>query len=176
MINLLPPQEKQKIIWEKKIKMASIIGILSIFCLLVLWLSFLALQININFQREAERFLAEAEEIKISQINQVKKKIQTINRTLENINKIYKDQVFASEILIKLSSLLPEDAYLENFIFEKKEANQISLIGKVRTLASLNQLREDLRKDPAFSNVQFSISSYVPLKEIEFKAKFIYQK
>jgi len=175
MINLLPPQAKRELYWQRQLKIVVIIELLAIFCLLVLWLAFLAIRVNIVTQKEVVKTIANLEEPKIKQIDTIKEEINTINKTLGQITQIYEEQISVSEILTKLTSLLPQDAYLENFVFGKKN-KEVQIVGKIRTLTSLNQLKELLKNEPLFKDVELSIGSYVPAKEIEFQAKFILEK
>jgi len=175
MINLLPPQAKRELYWRRQLKIVVIIEILVIFCLLVLWLAFLALKVNIVTQKEVVKTTAKLEEPKIKQISAIKEEINTINKTLEKINQIYEEQILVSEVLTKIASLLPQDAYLENFVFER-EINEVRIVGKIQTLTSLNQFKELLKNEPRFSDVELSIGSYVPTKEIEFQARFTLEK
>jgi len=175
MINLLPPQAKKELYWQRQLKIVVIIELLTIFCLLVLWLAFLVIKVNIVTQQEIVKTTAKSEEPKIKQIDTIKKEINTINETLEKINQLYEEQISVSETLIKIASLLPQDAYLENFVFEEKN-KQVQIVGKIRTLTSLNQFKELLKNEPSFKDVELSIGSYVPTKEIEFQAKFILKK
>ncbi len=175
MINLLPPQAKRELYWRRELKIVVIIEILIISCLLVLWLAFLAIKVNIVTQKEMVKATAKLEEPKIKQISAIKKEINSINKTLEKINQIYEEQILVSEILTKIASLLPQDAYLENFVFEEKN-KEVQIVGKIQTLTSLNRLKELLKNEPFFKDVELSIGSYVPTKEIEFQAKLILKK
>lgn len=114
MINLLPPEEKEKLFWEKKLRIAFILGFLSIVCLLVLWLSLLILKININIQKEVTKTAFQSETSKIEQINTIKREIAKINKTLKEINQISQERILLSEVFEKLTAWLPSDAYLDN--------------------------------------------------------------
>lgn len=168
MINLLPPQEKRRLYWERQLKIVVIIEVLIISCLLVLWLSFLAVKINIKTQKEIAENALNLEESKVKQINEIKNEIKDINQTFRKVNQIYENQVLVSDILFEIMKLLPQDAYLESFVFENKK---IQIIGKIQSLESLNQLKEKLKREESFKDVEFSIGSYVPGKEIEFRTK-----
>ncbi|MCD5396349.1 MAG: hypothetical protein LR000_01640 [Candidatus Pacebacteria bacterium] len=170
MINLLPPQEKERILWEKRLKMFVIIEILVLSCLLVLYLSFLALKINIGIQKNTIEAKVEIERPNILQVQKVKKEIRSINKTLNSINQIYKEQIFVSDLLFRFIELLPKDAYLTYFYFDKEERN-LQIVGKIATLSSLNQFKDTLKKETEFKKVEFSIGTYMPTREIEFQVK-----
>jgi Tfp pilus assembly protein PilN len=175
MINLLPPKEREKVIWEKKLRLVFILGFLAIFCLLTLWLALSAIKIHINSQKEAQIILTEIEKNKSSQLQELRRRIQKINQTLTKINKFYDDQILTSELLERVSNLLPRDVYLETFVFDKSKG-EVRFSGTVRTLESLNRLREKLQKEDGFEDIDFSIATYVPSENIDFKVKFIFKK
>lgn len=175
MINLLPPQYKDKIREAKKIRIAFNFGIFVIICLMILWLSFVFINSRIDNMKEVQAFLVVAEKTKIKQLEEIKAKIGTINGMISEINKFYNNQVALSDILIQLSNVLNREAELDNFSFNKT-SGQVVISGTVQTLKGLNELKDILNSQSNFRDVNLIIPSYVPKEDITFKVDFFIKK
>lgn len=171
MINLLPSKEKERLEWDKNFRIGFVLETLIICCLLFLWLFLLFSKFNVNFQKLIIQESIKSQEIKIKQINLIKKESENLNNTLNQINQIYQDQIKISEILSKISTMFPSDALLDNFSFDE-EKKEIQLVGKVNTLLSLNEIKEKFEGENSFQNVEFTLGSYIPGKPLEFRVKF----
>lgn len=175
MINLLPIKEKEKLIWEKKLRLVLIIGVLIIICLLSLWMALLAVKIQVSTQAKTQISLTQAELTKAHQLNEIKDKIGSINNLLSEMNKVYDNQIFLSDSLINISEILSRKVYLKTFIYEKDKF-QISISGQVKDLEDLNDLRERFKEQGDFQKVDFSIpriSTEITDKEIEFRTNIL---
>ena len=173
MINLLPPQYKDKIRDAKKIRMIFNVGIFFIVCIVVFWLSLRIIDIRINIIKENQSALTRIEHNKVGQLNIVKGKINQVNGLISEINKFYGGQVYISDLLIKISSILGQEVTLNNFSFDKA-SKKVVLSGTVKTLQGLNGLKDTLNTQKEFRAMNLSIPSYIPKEDISFAADFIF--
>jgi len=119
MINLLPPQYKQKIKEAKKIRIAFNFGLLVIICLIIFWLSLVLINSRIDDMKEVQILLVDTEKTKIKQLDEIKGKINTINGMISEMNAFYNSQVAVSDILHELSKT--------NIPFEELQLKRSSL-------------------------------------------------
>ncbi len=175
MINLLPPQYKQKIKEAKKIRIAFNFGLLVIICLIIFWLSLVLINSRIDDMKEVQILLVDTEKTKIKQLDEIKGKINTINGMISEMNAFYNSQMAVSDILIQLSNVLNREAELNNFSFNKGDG-KVVMSGTVKTLKGLNDLKDILNSQNNFRNINLVIPSYIPKEDISFKADFFIKK
>ena len=173
MINLLPPQYKEKIRAAKKIRMIFNVGIFFIVCILVFWLSLMIIDVRINTIKENQSLLTRVEHSKVGQLNIVKGKINQVNGLISEINKFYEEQIYVSDLLVKVSNILGQEVTLNNLSFDKN-TKKVVLSGTVKTLQGLNELKDTLNTQTEFRAMNLSIPSYIPKEDISFAADFIF--
>lgn len=180
MINLLPPQEKEKLLLEKKKILITILLILVLyflFCLIFILFSIKVYsQIQIEFQEalllRTEKGLGESE------IKNFQEKIKETNSTLTKINSFYQQQIYFSEILERISKTLPQETYLTNFstAFYTKEKEEtgikFSLSGFAPTRENLIEFKENLEKEEGFKEIYFPPTNWVKPTDIDFSLSF----
>jgi len=172
MINLLPPQFREKIREAKKIRIAFNVGIFIIVCLIVFWLTLMIINARIESLKENQALLTQVERSKMVQLNIIKDKIAKINGLFAEINKFYEGQIYTSNLLMQMSNIFGPEVTLNNFSFDKP-SKQVVISGSVKSLKGLNTLKETLNNQRNFKGVHLSIPSYAPSEDINFKADFI---
>ncbi len=173
MINLLPASEKNRLCQEKNRQIVLILGFLSFFWLLSF--AFLMIVISIRIASEVERqeiFLSiEEKSIKNEQLALAEKEIDEINKKALAVGDFYVNQVFAGDIIEKVSQDLPEKIHLTGFYFQK-ESRTVSLSGFAENREDLLVLKGNLEKLKDFSDVYFPPASWVRAKDINFQVSF----
>src|SRR4030042_979842 len=116
MINLLPPEEKEKLVLEKKKKMLIIFWFLFLFHLLCLVLILFPIKIYLQGQIDSQKnlLLISEKETEQSEAQNIRNEINAINAGFIKLNSFYQNKKYFSEILEKISRLLPQGAYLNN--------------------------------------------------------------
>ena len=114
MINLLPPEQKKELLREERYKLVLILGVLVVFFLASLSLILLSIKIYISGEFLSQKILVDSEEekFKISEIQKLEEEIKSINQNLEKLNSFYKGQPNLTELLEKISKILPQNSYL----------------------------------------------------------------
>lgn len=178
MINLLPPQEKKELVKEEKYRLVLILGILSLFFLIFLFLVLLAVKINISGVAKIQRTLIESEEIKFmgAEAKDLEKEIKLINQNLLKLNTFYKNQPNFASLLEKISATLPEKTYLNTLsltpVPKEERKFLVSLGGYSPDRELLFEFKKRLEAKAEFEEIYFPLSNWVKLKDINFSATF----
>jgi len=143
MINLLPSGEKQKLVSEKKKRLATVLGFVLFVSLICLALIFLAMKYYILAETDSQRIVLE----------QVKKEQQTpsylnfsaiikdYNEKLRKLDAFNKKEIYlnhALKIITDVSS--PNDLHLTNFSITRDEKNGIVKVG----LSGISDIRDSV--------------------------------
>lgn len=187
--NLLPPNQKEEIKNESLRKKISLIFLFfgANVCLLMAVIFGFRLYVSGKSADMDKKISILEQKIKEPQFETLKKQIDIANKNLSQISAIRKEQVSSVDVLEKISSLLPENAYLKYFSFQNsfkdigdKEKGQLvrSFFAKV-TISGVAQDREtlflfkkSLDQEKSFQNVYFSPSSWVKPTNAEFSVDF----
>lgn len=180
MINLLPPEEKEKLLLEKKKVLITILLILVLyflFCLIFILFSIKTYsQIQLEFQKA---FLLRTEKgLGESEIKNFQEKIKGTNLTLTKINLFYQQQIYFSEVLERISKILSQEIYLTNFsaAFYTKEKEKtgikFSLSGFAPTRETLIEFKKNLEKEEDFKEIYFPPTNWVKPTDIDFSLTF----
>jgi|APFre7841882654_1041346.scaffolds.fasta_scaffold03004_3 Tfp pilus assembly protein PilN len=180
MINLLSPQEKKELREEKKLKLITILGILLLALAISFCLILFAIKIIISSQIETQKMiLQQAEsEFQISQIKDFREIIVDSNKAISELNSFYKGQFNFSDIVRKISDMLPPEIYLTN-IFLNSQTDQggekiltCNLSGFSPSRDALLQFRNNLEKEEIFKGIYFPQSNWILPENISFSASF----
>jgi len=178
MINLLPPEEKAIIQWERKKRLVIIL----LFLISVLIVSFVLFLLTIRFYLEgvlsSQIVILNEEErrSKQTEIQNLKQEIKEFNHQLVRLESFYKEKFYFSEILEEISELLPEGSYLTNISITKGKSKEnvldVSLSGFASSREDLLVFRENLRQQKNIKNISFPPSNWVNPVNINFLATF----
>jgi len=186
-INLLPEKEKKELEKEKNWK--------RVFVILVFILIFLGVFISILFPLKIyivsktdslEELVSEKEKsLKSLQFENFQETIKKTNQDLSKIQSFWQQQLSIIPIFEKISSLTPQSIYFTAFSFQKKfkeieeEGKKIGIIfaevnisGWAENREDLFYYKQDLEKEKAFKEVNFSPSCWLNPTDINFSLSF----
>jgi Tfp pilus assembly protein PilN len=171
MTNLLPPQVKTELCEEKIKKMVIIFGILILILLFSSTLILFTIKNYISKQIDLEKTVINLEEknSEAPEIQNLREKIISINRTLSQLNSFYQEQVRLTEIFNKISDVLPSQMYLTNFSYQKESA-QVSLSGFSPNREILFEFKKTLENE--FPEVNFPPQNWIKATDINFQVNF----
>jgi len=190
MINLLPPKEKGKLLAEKRKKMIVILWFLIFFFIVCLISVLFAIKIRFNSQLQLQQAFSSADrdETKQEKVRIYREKIKSINLKLQKAESFYKNKIYFSDLLEKISLTLLEDIYLNDLsitfvpgrIIKDKEGKEIiekdrmkvSLQGFAPSRESLFEFKNKLEEKNNFINVSFPASNWVKAIDIDFSVSF----
>ena len=189
MLNLLPQTEKAFLQKEKNFKTLLILGMALLCALVCFILILLSVKIYIAGQANAENIVFEQfqKQIQNSKSREIEDKIKIYNQNIANINSFYNNRNEITELLQRISEILPADIYLTYFSFntieetvkiensdktEKKLKKEISISGFSPTREKLFELKEILKSQTDFHEVYFPASNWTKPFDINFSLKF----
>ncbi len=176
MINLLPPEEKERIVLERKKRIGLILWFLLLFFLVCLILVLLSLRtylrVQVEFQKEI--LAKNQQEMETARIQQLQEQINSFNSDLARLDQFYQKKIYFSEILEKVSKILPQKAYLTDFSLSlsNERTIKVSLSGFSPDTATLLKFKENLEREPAFQKINFPASNWVEPANIDFFVTF----
>lgn len=175
MINLLPPIEKKKRIQEKNLKLVWVLGILIVGCLLSFVLILLSIKFYIANQVKAQEALVDLEKEKSSQVQILRKKVNSVNQTLSELDHFYQTQFVPSTFLERISGLLLPGIYLDSFSYQKEDS-RVVLSGYASTIDEIYAFRERFRDQEDFEEVNFILPDWLQPQDINFRVIFVLKR
>ena len=189
MLNLLPQTEKAFLQKEKDYKTLLILGMVLLCVLVCFILILLSIKIYIAGSANAENIVFEQfeKQIQNSKFRETENKIKTYNQNMADINFFYKERIGISELLQRISEILPSGVRLTHFSFQAigetikiKDSNktikeikrEISISGFSPTREKLFELKEVLKSQTDFHEVYFPASVWTKPYNINFSLKF----
>jgi len=167
--NLLPPQNKAELFEEGVKNLIIILGILILIFLFSLTLILFGIQKYISWQVDSEKIRIDLEKKRVedSEIQNLRTKIISANKTLSQLGSFYQEQKKLIEVFNKISEILPPQMYLTNFSYQK-ETNQISISGFAPTREILfGNFKGELEQK--FPEVDFSApQNWIKSTDIDF--------
>lgn len=177
MINLLPPQEKQNLILEKKEKLASVLGVV----ILVSLICFVLILMGIKYY-----FLSEVDAEK-EVLNNARQKYQTAeflnyegivkkyNGLSAQLSSFYGQEEYFSDALKVISSVSrPQGLYLTGISMDREQSAKIkvSVAGVSNSRDNLLLYKNNIEADKRIENSGFSPESWVAPKNVNFNLTF----
>lgn len=173
MLNILPSEEKKKILTEYRMRLA-IVGVFAVAALVLASLillvpSYMLAVSKYNFvagelaRLEQKQSGAGQEKEVSTQIKEINKKISLFlgneKMVKQTPSEVVLGVIAAKEPAVKVQSILYDI---------KPDLERIVLAGKANDRDSLARFIETLKKDPSFSKVDLPIGSYVKSTNIDF--------
>jgi len=162
MINLLPSQQKEELLEEKRLKLALILGIVILSFFVCLFLFLFAIKISISSKLQIQKITIDQKEkdLKTLQNQKLEEEIKNYNNVLSQLESFYKEKIDLTDILEKISAVLPEETYLKSLSFNSLNS-QISLAGFFPNREKLLEFQENLNKTGYFEDINIPASSWV---------------
>jgi len=158
MLNLLPPQEKQRLLREENFKLILILGIT--FLLFLVCLSFILLSLKIHLSAQVTK-----KELPDAQLQELAQEISLTNEKFLQLSGFYKNQAIWTERLQRVALALPENSFLTalslSSVPKEKNVFQISLSGFSPDRENLFEFKKGLESQPDFQEIYFPPASWV---------------
>lgn len=181
MINLLPPEEKNRLKEEKIRKVVAINLILVLFflCFIVAGLICVDMYIGEKVNSKAN-ILAEIEKnYQDAGLKDSKKEITKFNGELERLKNFYSEKKYVVDILEKISKLIDgNEIYIKNFYYsivfrDKAPQYNIAISGHATNREILFNFKKELEKEPTFSEIKFPQENWVKPIDINFEVNML---
>lgn len=177
MINLLPPEKKEKVANEVKERIA-----LTLMFFLVIFLSLLSVTAyglkhhSLNILESEKQAFSQKKKQYLSVIDK-KENIKKVNSLASEINDFKEDRTDLIELFAEIDSAIPENGELDEIEYQRKKndnnkmINEIILTGNLSKWKDLIELESNLKEK--FTEVNFSSESWTQTEDINFMVKFI---
>jgi len=180
MINLLPPEEKEKLLLEIRKRIAIIIWCLFLFFIFCFSLVLLSIKFYLQGQIDYQTITLQETENKMRQaeIKDLQEKFNSFNTALKKLNSFEQKKTYFSEILEKISGILPGGTYLTNIslipseLADKNPCIQVMLSGFIPTRENLFEFKKILEKDTQIKEIYFPPINWVNPTDINFSITF----
>lgn len=176
MINLLPPTERENLIKEARLRLFFVWGIFVLFFLTAFSLVLFSINVYLAGETSSYKILIDYEQQKSSTLEaqNTEKEIGEINKRLESLNAFYLGQPKITELLRKISELIPEEIYLNSLSLDPVEGDgfRVSLTGYSKTRETLLEFKKNLESDQVFKGIYFPPSNWVKPSDVNFSASF----
>ncbi|MFH1401472.1 MAG: PilN domain-containing protein [Parcubacteria group bacterium] len=178
MINLLPPEEKQNLSENKRLKIVLILGLIVFVFFISLALIFILINMSISGKMTAQKILLDQkeQEFETADTQDLKNKITQVNQNLLKLDSFYRQKPSFVDFLEKISNLLPGEIYLDSISINpvKKENNifQVHLSGYAPSVEEVIELSENLKKDVKISQIYFPGETWLKKQNFSFSVTF----
>ena len=181
MINLLPEEQKQRLLEEERFRLTLILGTLFVCFLICLSLILFLIENYTLWDLEAEKILLSQKEKTISLNQDLEKEIKESNAFLSEIDSFYGQTVGTTQLLEIVDETLPAKVYLTNFDFilpktKGKDKPRISISGFSPDRNTLLNFQENLKNEQLFSDIYVSPESWIEQENLDFDISFRFNK
>ena len=178
MLNILPTEEKKKVLVEYRLRLAAIsvfaVGALVFASLALLAPSYL---LAVSKHNEVKDSLATLEEkdSRDGQEKDVNSQIIAVNKKIDLFLKANATSTLKPpSVIIKILDIKDSAIKITGFTYDATaDQERVVITGTALDREKLSQFIEALKKDPAFTSVDLPISSYVKSANIDFSAVIV---
>lgn len=164
---------------EEKWKLVIILELSVLFFLISFFLIFLSVRIYVGSLFEAQQIILSQEkgEFEKTEISDLKKELSEINSQMEKLDSFYSGRISFSDFLGEIKGFFPKEITIKQISINIIDAGQktinVSVSGNAPRVEDLILLRENLKKDGRFIQINFSPSSiWVESLDIDFNINF----
>ena len=180
MINLLPAEEKQKIVYRRQKKTAVIVWFFLVFFAVCLIAVLLSVRAIISNKTSAEERIYSGLERKYeeSETKAINKEINNFNSSVSKLDAFWKNKIYFSDIIARFAAIVPDGVYFNDLSLtpsvqaEGPSYLSASVTGIAPTRESLFNLKKNLEKDGFFQQVSFPPANWVKATDINFTISF----
>jgi len=177
MINLLPIEEKRKILLRKKEKLALILGIVVLVALVCLILILLSIKFYILTETDSQKnSLAQVEKLKVSSdLMNFSNIINGYNLTLNQLSFFYEKEIYFSDVLDTILSIQkPDNLYLTAFSLDRLSTGtaKVDITGISDSRDDLLIFKKNIEDNKDIKNPSFSSGSWISPKNVKFSLTF----
>lgn len=181
MINLLPEEQKQKLLEEERSRLTLILGTLFVCFLICLSLILFLIKNYTLWDLEAEKILLSQKEKTLSLNQDLEKEIKQSNAFLSELDSFYEQVVGVTQVLEIADGTLPAKIYLTSFDFilpRTKGTNKprISISGFSPDRNTLLNFQKNLKNEQSFSDIYVSPESWIEQENLDFDISFRFNK
>lgn len=173
MLNILPEQEKEKIITEYRLRLGvvavSAVTILILASLVLLAPSYLLAVSKYN-NVSAELAIRETKQGSTSEQKNIDTQVRDVNKKINLfLSEPFGNRLSPPDMFLKIIGIKSSAIRITGFFYDATgKQERIIVTGVAANRDGLAQFAETLKKDKTFANVELPVSSYVKSSNIDF--------
>ena len=174
MINLLPPKEKEYLVYKKKERLVIVLGFMSIIALVSFMMVLYALKFYMLREVISQRnILSDVEYLhKDADVSSYENLIKKYNRESSRADTFYQNESYVTFVLDTLSAVnLPQGVYFTSIKVEKSKDTSgymVTISGTSNTRDNLILFKDNIEKNGKIKNINFSPDSWIKPKDVNF--------
>lgn len=177
MINLLPPEEKEKLFLKKKEKLVIILGITVLVSLICLILILSSIKVYVATEANALKITSEQaiKEYQTPNFLNFKNIVQKYNKIILQLENFYEQKLYFSQALKIISSIQrPDGLYLTDISLNKNGDKKIkvTVAGTSDSRENLLIFKKNIEEDQRIENPYFSPETWTNPQNINFNLSF----
>jgi hypothetical protein len=177
MINLLPPEEKEKLFLKKKERLVTILGITVLVSLICLILILSSIKLYIEAEAIYQKIVLEQTEKKYQTPDflNFKDTIQKYNKIVIQLKNFYNQKQYSSQSLKIISDIQrPEGIYLTGLSLNNDENKKIKVTATGISDSRENLLiyKKNIEENKKIENLYFSPETWINPENINFSLTF----
>jgi hypothetical protein len=177
MINLLPQEEKQKLLLAKKEKLFIIFGIVFFVFLVCFTLILLSIKFYILAETDYQKNILQQteKEYQTQEFVNLNNNIKKYNGILSQLDSFYAKEIYFTQALDTIKSIpSPKGLTLTNFLLSRdaKGLVQVSISGTSDSRDSLLIFKKSIEEDGSIKNPVFSADSWISPTNAKFSLTF----
>ena len=177
MINLLPPEEKEKLFLKKKEKLIAILVIMVLVFLICLILILSSIKIHVADEANSQKIILEQVEKEYQTPNflNLKSIVQKYNKIIIQLKNVYEQKLYFSQTLKVISNIQrPDGLYLTELSLSRGEnkKNKVTVAGISDSRENLLLFKKNIEEDKKIENSYLSPENWTNPKNINFNLSF----
>lgn len=173
MINLLPPEEKYKILSGKKEKLATLLGTVVLVCLVCLILILLSIKFYILAETDYQKRVLEQskKEYQTTEFMNLNSVVKQYNKRLAQLDSFYKKEIYFNRVLDTINQVpAPKGVYFTNILLSRNKTGtvQVNVSGTSDTRDNLIIFKQSIENEESLQNPLFSPESWVSPLAVKF--------
>jgi Tfp pilus assembly protein PilN len=173
MISLLPTEQKNELIQERRLKILLNLGYLLLFFSIFLGVLLFSIKVYLAAEIQEQKFLLSSVELSMNnpKYKDLQEKILDSNKLILQLNNFYTNEIYITDILEKISNILPSGVNLTSFSYQK-DINQIVLQGKANTRDNFMFFKKSLESQKEVKDLSSPVSNLLKNTDIDFYFSF----
>lgn len=177
MINLLPPEEKEKLFLKSREKLSTILGITALVFLICLILVLLSIKFYILADTDYQKTILQQtkQAYQTPEVTNLNNTIKKYNGILSQLNSFYGAELYFSRSLETITGVAaPDGLYLANFSLVRDEGGgiRVAVSGTSSTRDDLLIFKKNVEDNKSIASPYFSPESWINQQNTNFSLTF----
>lgn len=168
-LNLLPPQEKKRLEFNKLNRLIYFLALWLSFFLIVFFVLLLSafFSLSILLQAQKEMIKTKEADYRTQYLLEIEDKVKQANQIIKQVHLKQKQIILWTPLLEEITGIVPSGIYLNNFSY-KSTNQQISLSGWANYRGNLLVFQKSLEESSFFKEIESPLANLIKQENINF--------